>query len=408
MSNLTPRSTAHTTKGRTSIVSGFWNIFWRGAPPGGSMRRNTGRALAPEDVQRLGDALQTEQVVAVGGDVDLVDDVVGGIVRVHRVRAEELGAHLLLRRHLVELDPELEAQLVELLLGVGLAERGEELIAVQVDGRLGREGEGGWVRQTLESRGRAGRSAGASGRAKRMRSRPRRRDRDRVGGEIKCAPSPRREGGGAGRSRARGELRARGERGAYHDDGVCGDAIAGSEAVCRRGGGVCVLAPRLRVEVFGGPDRLAHEIPTRDFDTHLADEPRMDSSSIGNATLFRPMKNTRIDQNARDSDRNVPEGFPSWLVSPAISSAAAAVLSRRETSSSSSEPPSRAASRRMESSGGPASPVPYLRVRILQYVSLDSCRRNHPHAGSNSGRLCGVRTTRASVLTASIMHSVGR
>ena len=106
-----------------------------------------GRAPTHEHVQRFGDALQAEQVVAVGGDVDLVDDVVGGVVRVHRVRAEELGAHLLLRRHLVELDPELEAQLVELLLGVGLAERGEELIAVQVDGRLGREGkEDGSVR----------------------------------------------------------------------------------------------------------------------------------------------------------------------------------------------------------------------------------------------------------------------
>mmetsp|Transcript_4495 Transcript_4495/g.15920 ORF Transcript_4495/g.15920 Transcript_4495/m.15920 type:complete len:200 (+) Transcript_4495:3297-3896(+) len=50
-------------------------------------------------------------------------------------RAKELGRHLLLGRHLVELDPELEAQLVELRLGVRLAERGEELIALQVDGR---------------------------------------------------------------------------------------------------------------------------------------------------------------------------------------------------------------------------------------------------------------------------------
>jgi hypothetical protein len=44
--------------------------------------------------------------------------------------AEKLGVHLLLRGDLIELDPELEAQLVELLLGVRLAQRGEQPVAV--------------------------------------------------------------------------------------------------------------------------------------------------------------------------------------------------------------------------------------------------------------------------------------
>ena len=130
------------------------------------------RRLPVEDVQRAREPLEAEDVVPVGRHLHLVHDL-GARRLAARPRLRRL--HLLLL-HVVELDPELEAQLVELLLGVGLAERGEELIAVQVDGRLGREGKGGWVRQTLESRGRAGRSAGASGRAKRMRSRPRRRD----------------------------------------------------------------------------------------------------------------------------------------------------------------------------------------------------------------------------------------
>ena len=139
----------------------------------------------------------------------------------------------------------------------------------------------------------------------------------------------------AARGRRRGAIasareapRARRE-GAYHGDGVCGDAIAGSEAVCRRGGGVCVLAPRLRVEVFGGPDRLAHEIPTRDFDTHLADEPRMDSSSIGNATLFQTDEEYTNRSKRTRLRSKCPRGLSSWLVSPAISSAAAARPPRR-------------------------------------------------------------------------------
>jgi hypothetical protein len=73
-----------------------------------------------------------QQVVPVSGDVDLVDDLVarGLARRLAGFVAEKLGVHLLLRGDLIELDPELEAQLVELLLGVRLAQRGEQPVAV--------------------------------------------------------------------------------------------------------------------------------------------------------------------------------------------------------------------------------------------------------------------------------------
>jgi hypothetical protein len=74
-----------------------------------------------------------QQVVPVRGDVDLVDDLVArGLTRRLTLSfvAEKLGVHLLFRRDLIELDPELEAQLVELLLGVRLAQRGEQPVAV--------------------------------------------------------------------------------------------------------------------------------------------------------------------------------------------------------------------------------------------------------------------------------------
>jgi hypothetical protein len=74
-----------------------------------------------------------QQVVPVRGDVDLVDDLVArGLTRRLTLSfvAEKLGVHLLFRGDLIELDPELEAQLVELLLGVRLAQRGEQPVAV--------------------------------------------------------------------------------------------------------------------------------------------------------------------------------------------------------------------------------------------------------------------------------------
>ena len=58
-----------------------------------------------------------------------------------------------------------------------------------------------------------------------------------------CTPAAARAAARGDREREGGPARARRESGAYHDDGVCGDAIAGSEAVRRRGGGVCVLRP---------------------------------------------------------------------------------------------------------------------------------------------------------------------
>ena len=52
MSNLTPRSTAHTTKGLTSKVSGFWIILCLGAPFAGSSIRNTGEGSTPRNTFR--------------------------------------------------------------------------------------------------------------------------------------------------------------------------------------------------------------------------------------------------------------------------------------------------------------------------------------------------------------------
>ena len=99
-----------------------------------------GRRFHPaEHVQGAGDALHAEKIVAVGGDVDLVDLLVLRVVAIRAGRAalaQELVLDLLLGGDLVELDAELEAQLVELLLGVLLAEATHELIAVEIDGRL--------------------------------------------------------------------------------------------------------------------------------------------------------------------------------------------------------------------------------------------------------------------------------
>ena len=46
-SNLIPRSTAHTTNGRTRSVSGLTVIFCRGAPFAGSINRNVGDGHRP-------------------------------------------------------------------------------------------------------------------------------------------------------------------------------------------------------------------------------------------------------------------------------------------------------------------------------------------------------------------------
>mmetsp|Transcript_25811 Transcript_25811/g.55293 ORF Transcript_25811/g.55293 Transcript_25811/m.55293 type:complete len:252 (+) Transcript_25811:1391-2146(+) len=90
--------------------------------------------LLEEDAQRARDALDAEQVVAVGRDVDLVDDF---LVLVHLVvgQAQLLPHHLLLRRHVVQLDAELEAQVLELLIRVRFSELPEELVSHHRDRR---------------------------------------------------------------------------------------------------------------------------------------------------------------------------------------------------------------------------------------------------------------------------------
>ena len=116
-----------------------------------------------------------QQVVPVRRDVDLVDDLVAGVAAGGGggFVAEKLGVHLLLRGDLIELDPELEAQLVELLLGVRLAQRGEEPVAVQVHGRLAARARLGRRRSRAEPKsgeGRASVSARAGPRVRRRRA----------------------------------------------------------------------------------------------------------------------------------------------------------------------------------------------------------------------------------------------
>ena len=142
-SKRTPRSTAHTTNGRTSDVSGFttmrcialpahaaggagrggaaqqeWvpkaggTLGTSGAAPRGreargaatASRQRTGhvceavlrrRHAAEEDVERARNALQAEHVVSVGGDVDLVDDLVAGVAY---LLPQLLAEHLLFGR----------------------------------------------------------------------------------------------------------------------------------------------------------------------------------------------------------------------------------------------------------------------------------------------------------------------
>jgi hypothetical protein len=93
-----------------------------------------------EDVQRPREALHAEEVVAVGRDGDVVEDTVDGRGRRRRpaVRDGAGPARLLggaLGEDLVELDAELEAELVELLVRVDVAQARKEVVALHGDGR---------------------------------------------------------------------------------------------------------------------------------------------------------------------------------------------------------------------------------------------------------------------------------
>lgn len=73
--------------------------------------------LLLEDQQRRDETLEAEQVVAIGRDVDPVDDILGGRALDSGTLALLLGHHLLLAGHLVQLQAEGKAQLLELVIG---------------------------------------------------------------------------------------------------------------------------------------------------------------------------------------------------------------------------------------------------------------------------------------------------
>ena len=100
-----------------------------------------------EHLQAPRDALDAQQVVPVGGHVDLVNDLVAERRQLLLGELDRIGFRglLPLRRDLVELHAELEGELVELLVGVGPPEVGEEGVAGDADGGHGCSGVVGLV-----------------------------------------------------------------------------------------------------------------------------------------------------------------------------------------------------------------------------------------------------------------------
>lgn len=89
--------------------------------------------LSEEDTQSTGDAFDTEQVVPVGGYVDLVQDSFGQTLEEFGITGIDfslLHHHLLLGGDVIQLDAELEAQHIEFVVGIRLFEHFEEVISV--------------------------------------------------------------------------------------------------------------------------------------------------------------------------------------------------------------------------------------------------------------------------------------
>eukprot|EP00162_Nutomonas_longa_P013506 comp21596_c0_seq1/m.47541 comp21596_c0_seq1/g.47541 ORF comp21596_c0_seq1/g.47541 comp21596_c0_seq1/m.47541 type:complete len:691 (+) comp21596_c0_seq1:130-2202(+) len=87
----------------------------------GNRRKSLGRVLGQEHTQRTRETLEAQQIIAVCRDLDLVQHLVGKCLCVQNTRLSPVD--FLLRRDIVELNAELEAQLIEALVRVVLGKR---------------------------------------------------------------------------------------------------------------------------------------------------------------------------------------------------------------------------------------------------------------------------------------------
>mmetsp|Transcript_6650 Transcript_6650/g.13855 ORF Transcript_6650/g.13855 Transcript_6650/m.13855 type:complete len:201 (+) Transcript_6650:942-1544(+) len=97
--------------------------------------------VAREDAEGAGEALDAQQVVPVGGEVDFVHHLRGPGGQLHRVRhgarRERFLVFLPFRRHVVQFDAVFEAQLVEFLVTIITAQGRVQQGALYAQGRHG-------------------------------------------------------------------------------------------------------------------------------------------------------------------------------------------------------------------------------------------------------------------------------